>query len=87
MALANVSFYYTWRNIKSAFNNNKFKISVSTWNDKFDLPDKKYSVSDIQEYFVFIIKKHDAIADNPLLQIYVIQIKSRIVFKIRTGYK
>ena len=49
MALANVSFYYTWRNIKSAYNNNKFKISVSTWNDKFDLPDESCSTSNIQD--------------------------------------
>ena len=47
MALANLSIYYTWKNIKSAYNNNKFKISAPTWNDEFDLPDKSYSVSDI----------------------------------------
>ena len=47
MALANLSIYYTWKNIKSAYNNNKFKISAPTWNDEFDLPDESYSVSDI----------------------------------------
>ena len=46
MALANLSIYYTWKNIKSEYNNN-FKISVPTWNDTFDLPDGSYSVSDI----------------------------------------
>ena len=39
MALANLSIYYTWKNINSEYNNNKFKISVPTWNDTFDLPD------------------------------------------------
>ena len=58
MALANLSIYYTWKNIKSEYNNNKFKISAPTWNDTFDLPDGSYSIADIQDYFEFIIKKH-----------------------------
>ena len=69
MALANLSIYYTWKNIKSQYNNNKFKISAPTWNDTFDLPDGSYSVSDIQDYFEYIIKKHETIADNSPLQI------------------
>ena len=56
MALANLSIYYTWKNIKSEYKNNKFKISAPTWNDTFDLPDGSYSISDIQDYFEFIIK-------------------------------
>ena len=87
MALANLSIYYTWKNIKSEYNNNKFKISVPTWNDEFDLPDGSYSVSDIQDYFEFIIKKHETLTENPLIQIYPNKIKTRIVFKIKTGYK
>ena len=69
MALANLSVYYTWKNIKSAYSNNKFKISTPTWNDEFDLPDRSYSISDIQDYFEYIIKKHETIADNAPLQI------------------
>ena len=57
MALANLSIYYTWKNIKSEYNNNKFKISALTWNDVFDLPDGSYFIADIQDYFEFIIKK------------------------------
>ena len=57
-ALANLSIYYTWKNIKSEYKNNKFKISATTWNDTFDLPDGSNSISDIQDYFEFIIKKH-----------------------------
>ena len=51
MALSNLSIYYTWRNIKNSYNNNKFKISAPIWNDKFELPDGSYSVSNIQDYF------------------------------------
>ena len=50
IALSNISIYYTWENIKSSNNNNKSKISAPTWNDKFELPDGSYSVSDIQDY-------------------------------------
>ena len=85
--LANLSVYYTWKNIKSEYNNNKFKISAPTWNDEFNLPDGSYSVSDIQDYFEYIIRKRETIADNPPVQIYVNKIKNRIVFKIKTDYK
>ena len=49
MALANLSIYYTWKNIKSKHKNNKLKISAPTWNDTFDLPDGSYSIADIQD--------------------------------------
>ena len=87
IGLVNLSIYYTWKNIKSAYNNNKFKISAPTWNDTFDLPDGSYSISDIQDYFEFIIKKHETLAENPPIQIYPNKIKNRIVFKVKTGYK
>ena len=57
IVLSNLSIYYTWKNIKSSYNNNKFKISAPTWNDEFELPDGSYSVSDIQDYFKSILKK------------------------------
>ena len=87
MVLANLSIYYTWKNIKSECNNNKFKISAPACNDELYLPDGSYSVSDIQDYFEYIIKKYETIADNPPVQVYVNKIKNRIVFKIKTGYK
>ena len=87
MALANLSIYYTWKNIKSEYNNNKFKILAPIWNDTFDLPDGSYSIADIQDYFEFIIKKHETLTENPPVQIYPNKIKNRIVFKIKTGYK
>ena len=87
MDLTNSSLYYTWKNINSEYNNNKFKISAPTRNDNFDLPDGSYSISDIQDYFEFIIKKHETLTENPPIQIYPNKIKNRIVFKIKTGYK
>ena len=58
IALSNLSIYYTWKNIKSSYNNNKRKTSAPTWNDEFKSPDGSYSVSDIQDYFEYILKKH-----------------------------
>ena len=65
ISVSNLSIYHTWRNIKSSYNNNKFKISTATWNDKFELPDGSYSVSDIQDYFGYILKKHGENTDKP----------------------
>ena len=88
MALANQNIYYTWKNIKSEYSNNEFKIFALTWNDTFDLPDGSYSISDIQDYFELIIKKkHKTLIENPPVQIYSNKIKNRIVFKIKTSYK
>ena len=87
LALANLSIYYTWKNIKSEYNNKQFNISATTWNDEFDSPDGSYSVSDIQDCFEYIIKRHETIADNPPVQMYVNKIKNRIIFKIKAGYK
>ena len=86
IALSNLSIYYTWKNIKSSYNNNKFKISTPTWNDEFKLPDGSYSVSDIQDYFEYILKKHGEDIDKPSVQIYVNKIENMITFKIKNGY-
>ena len=87
IALGNLSICYTWKNVKSTYNNNKFKVSAPTWNDTFDLPDGSYSIVDIQDYFEVIIKKHETLTENPPVQIYLNKIKNRIVFKIKIGYK
>ena len=86
IALSNLSIYYTWKNIKSSYNNNKFKISSPTWNEEFKLPDGSYSVSDIQDYFEYILKKHEENTNKPPIQIYVNKIENRITFKIKKGY-
>ena len=87
IALANLSIYYTWKNVKSDCNNNKFKISAPTWNDKFDVPDGSYSIAALQNYFEYIIKKHETIAEVSPVLIYVNEINNRIVFKIKSEYK
>ena len=86
IALSNLSVYYAWKNIKGSYNNNKFKIYAPTWNDKFELPDESYSVSDIQDYFQYILKKHVENIYKPSVQIYVSEIKNRVTFKIKNGY-
>ena len=70
MALGSFSIYYTWKNVKSTYNNNKFKISASTWNETFDLPDGSYNISEIQDYIEYIIKKHEKICQNAPILIY-----------------
>ena len=87
MALANLSIYYTWKNVKSTYNNNKFKISAPTWNETFDLPDGSYNISEIQDYIEYIIKKHETIGENTPMLIYANTINNRIVSKIKSGYK
>ena len=93
IALSNLSICYTWNNIKSSFNNNKFKISAPAWNGEFALPDGSDSVYDIQDYFEYILKKHgentDIINKNgettnkSPIQIYVNKVENRITFKIK----
>ena len=85
--LINLSIYYTWKNIMWEYNNNKSKISAPTWNDTFDLPGTSYSISDIQDYLEFIIKKHKTLTENSSIQIYPNKIKNRIIFKVKTSYK
>ena len=73
-------------NIKSLYNNNKFKISAPTWSDEFELPDGSYSISDIQDYLEYILKKHSENVDSPSVRVYVNRIENRITFKIKSGY-
>ena len=56
VALSNLRIYYTWKNIKKSYKNNKFKIPAPKWNEAFQIPDGSYSVSDIQDYFEYILK-------------------------------
>ena len=86
VALSNLSIYYTWKNVKSSHNNNKFKISPPTWSEEFKLSDGSYSVSDTQDYFEYILKKHSESVDNPSIRIYINRIENRITFKMKSGY-
>ena len=67
-------------------NNNKFRISALAWNGKLELPNGSYSVSDIQGYLEYILKKHGENTDNPSIKVYVNKIENGITFKIKTGY-
>ena len=86
IAISNLSIYCTWKNIKGSCNNNKFRMSAPTWNDKFELPDGSYSVSDIKDYFEYILKKHGESTDNPSVRIYINEIEKKITFKTKTRY-
>ena len=86
VALSNLSIYYTWRNKKSSYENNKSKISAPTWSDEFELPDGSYSISDIQDYFEYILKNHSESVDDPPIEIFVSKNENRITFKIKNGY-
>ena len=79
-ALSNISMYhYRWKKLKNFYKNNKFKISGLMWNEKFELADGSYSVSDIQDYFECIIKKHETLTVNSPIQIYVNKIEKKMI--------
>ena len=77
VALSNLSIYYKWKNINSSYKNNKFKISAPTWSDEFELKDGPYSISDIQDFFKYILKMYSENVDNPSTKILVKKIKKR----------
>ena len=81
VALSNLSIYHTWKNVKSSYNNNTFKISAPIWSEEFELPDGSYSVSDIQDYFEYILKKHGESVDNPSIRMYINRTENRITPK------
>ena len=66
--------YFTWRDIKKLYTNKKPKTAAPKWNNKFELPDKLYSVSYIQIQFEYIIKKHEILTDNPSIRTYAYKI-------------
>ena len=85
ITLSSISVYHTCKSIKSSYNNKKFKISAPTWNDKFELSDGLYSVSDIQDYIEYILKRQ-VFMDKLSVQIHVNKIEYRVTFKIKNGY-
>ena len=87
MAPANLSIYYTCKNVKSIYKNNKFKILAPTWNETFDLPDGSYNISEMQDYIEYIIEKHETIGENAPILIYDNTINNRIVSKMRSRYE
>ena len=85
ITLSNPSICYTWKNIKSLNNNNKFKISASTWNDKFELPDGSNSISDIQDYFEYILKNMEKILISHQYKYMQIKLKIGLHLKLKMG--
>ena len=87
LLLKKLYIYYTWRNIRKQYKNNKIKIIAPTWNDEFELPDGSFSVSDIQGYIEYIIKKHETLTSIPAIHVYINRINDELVFTIKDGYK
>ena len=87
VAFQNLSIYYTWKNIRKQYKNNKLKIIAPRWNDEFELPDGSYSVSDIQDYAEYIIKKHETLTAIPPIHVYINRVNNRLVSKINDGCK
>ena len=85
ISFENLSIYSTLENVKSSYNNNKFKISSPTWSETFDLPVGSYEISDIQDYFIKMINKHEK-EKSPILM-YTNEVRNRLNFKIKIGYK
>ena len=73
------------KNIKDSYKNNKFKITTPAQNKKNNVPDESYSISNIQNYFKYIMK-HETVIDNPPIIIYVNKVENRIIFKIKRRY-
>ena len=85
VALSNLSIYYTWKNIKKSSKDSTFKISTPTWNEEFELPDGLCSVSDIQDYFEYILKNMEQLLI--IFRNFISEkIENRITFKVKTEY-
>ena len=86
VTLQNLSVYYTWKNIRKQYKNNKLKIIASTWNDAFKLSDGSYYVLDIQDCIEFIIEKQETLTTKPSIHIYFNRIKNELVIRIKDEY-
>ena len=71
---------------KKVIQNCKLKTSARPWSEELQLPDGSYSVSDTQDYFDYIIKKHEAVPDNLSITMYINKVEKINTFKIKTGY-
>ena len=83
----NLSIYYTWKNIRKQYKDNKIKIITPTWNEEFELPDGSYSVSGIEDYIKYIIKKYETLTTIAPIHVHFNRTNNRLVFKIKDGYK
>ena len=83
VAIQNLSIYYTWKNIRKQYKNYKLEIITPTWNDEFELQDDSYSVSDIQDFVEYIIKKHEILTTISPSHVYINRISNKLVFKMK----
>ena len=86
VALQNLSINYSLKNIRQQYKNNKLKIIAGVWDDEIELPDRSFSVSDVPDYFEFIIKKYKTFPANPPIHIYISRINNKLLFKMKDGY-
>ena len=86
VALSNLSIYCTWKSTKKSYKNRKLKTSAWPCSEELQLPDGSYSVSDTQDYFDYIIKKHEVVPDNSSITMYINKVGKINTFKIKTGY-
>ena len=84
VALANLSMYYTWKNVTKAHNNGKFTISAPTWSETFELPEGSYNIADINDYFRYIVQKHTKDHEKDI-EIFANRVKNRVSFKLGAG--
>ena len=87
VALQNLFIYYKLKSIRKQYQKNKLKIIAPILNDKFELPDGAYSVSDIQDYIDYIIKKHETLTKILPIYVHINRINNRLAFKIKDRYK
>ena len=73
------------KNKRKRYTYNKPKLIAPTRNDKFELPDGCYFLSDIQDYIEYIIKKHEKLTSISPTYVYINGINNRLVFKIKDG--
>ena len=85
VALQNLSIYYSWKNIRQQYKNNKLKITAPTWNDVFELPDGCFSVSDIQNYIEYIMRNHENLTTIHSIHIYINRINNKLFIRIKDG--
>ena len=83
----NLSIYYTWKNIRKQYKKNKIKIIAPTWNEEFELSGGSYSVSGIEDYIEYIIKKYETLTTIASIHVHFNRTNNRLVFKIKDGYK
>ena len=86
IALSNLSIYHVCKNLKKSYKNNRFKISAQRCNEEFELRDKSYSISDIQGYLQYVLKKNGEKTVNTSIKIYTNKIENRMTFKSKTAY-